>query len=301
IGLFISHPKYLARVTRPVPQSPIRAPHQLLHPYVQNPHLSPHHAAATSAPTPPILTTYLPSNPLTTTMRVEVDVELWRLRSTDLKLSPKKLWYLKLSTAFSCLLQRTVWSPASEGAWKYTMAQLSQSIAFAITVVFVTLASRMEFSVCSVVKAFVSCMDCGRGHDLSGIRAVMECNNGNKLATATTTKDGVFEAHLPLDPKPPIMVSICLVKLLGANEQFYALKKNMVSEIAMAEDNTDVYTTVTPLTISRSCSSVGRSGKCRLQGHELSSSKTVNLPVPSVYGLPPTSFYVPLFPIIGIP
>ncbi|GAB2263092.1 hypothetical protein Droror1_Dr00004089 [Drosera rotundifolia] len=205
------------------------------------------------------------------------------------------------STAFSCLLQLTVWSPASEGAWKHTMAQLSQSIAFAITVVFVTLASRMEFSVCSVVKASVSCMDCGRGYDLSGIRVVMECNNGNKLATATTNKDGVFEAHLPLDLKPPIMVSICLVKLLGANEQFYALKKNMVSQIAMAEDNASVYTTATPLTVSKSCSSVGRSGKCRLQGHELSSSKTVDLPVPSVYGLPPTSFYAPLFPIIGIP
>ncbi|KAL9257976.1 S40-7-like protein [Drosera capensis] len=282
-------------------------------------------------------------------MRVEVDAQLWRQRSTDLKLSHKKLWYLKLreretvtfhsavglriffgndgilsqllvfslsilmtgarllvgipstSTAFSCLLQLTVWSSASQSAWKYTMAQLSQSIAFAITVVFVTLASRMEFSVCSVVRASVSCMDCAHGYDLSGIRVVMECNNGNILATATTNKDGIFEAHLPLDPKPPIMVSICLVKLLGANEQFYALKKNMVSQIAMVENNASVYTTATPLTISKSCSSVARSGKCRLQGHELSSSKTVNLPVPSMYGLPPTSFYAPLFPIIGIP
>ncbi|GAB2285559.1 hypothetical protein Dimus_020006 [Dionaea muscipula] len=200
-----------------------------------------------------------------------------------------------------CKLSLTLLSPAIAIALAYSMSQVPQQITAALAVVLIAVVSRMEPSACSVVKASVSCVDCGHDYDLSGIRVMIECDEEKKLGIATTNQNGSFEADLPLAGKGILVpASNCLARLLGGPGPLYALNENMVSKIIMAQDIIDTYTTSTPLSFIKSCCPVGKNGKYKSSDAELD-SKTVDLPIPSEFGLPPTSYYTPIIPIIGIP
>ncbi|GMH12667.1 hypothetical protein Nepgr_014508 [Nepenthes gracilis] len=177
---------------------------------------------------------------------------------------------------------------------------VSQIITAIALAVLMTLA-RIELSACYVVKASVSCVDCGRHYDLSGIQVLIECDQVKKLSTATTEHDGSFTAELPSSLRALRPATDCQARLLGGSEQLYASSKNMASQIIKAGKQTTTYTTATPLTVGKSCSSVGKHAKCGARLPDFASSKTIDLPIPAEFGLPPTSDYIPPFPIIGIP
>lgn len=108
----------------------------------------------------------------------------------------------------------------------------------------------------------------------------MKCDKVVKLVEATTEHDGSFMVKLPTDSGK------CLAQLVGGPEQLYASRKNMFSQIVKAKQP-NMFTISTPLSFSTKSN--------------LGSSKTVDLPLPREWGLAPSSYYVPFFPIIGIP
>ncbi|KAF5751710.1 hypothetical protein HS088_TW02G00727 [Tripterygium wilfordii] len=158
----------------------------------------------------------------------------------------------------------------------------------------VLISSRIQLSTCQALKAKVSCLDCKTLYDFSGIMVSVKCDKVKKLSMATANEDGSFAVDLPSEPtKKPMN---CLAKLVGGPSEIYASKKNMVSEIVKAGDETTTgfYTISTLLAFSTKCPS--KAMKCGF-----ASSKTVDLPLPPEWGLAPSSYYVPFVPIIGIP
>uniref|UniRef100_A0A7C9CKR0 Uncharacterized protein n=1 Tax=Opuntia streptacantha TaxID=393608 RepID=A0A7C9CKR0_OPUST len=156
--------------------------------------------------------------------------------------------------------------------------------------------SRTELALCSAVKGLLLCTDCGPDYDFSGIRVLVKCDTVKKLSMAITDGNGAFKTDLPADTPTSAAAATspnCLAKLLGGPTQLYAWKKNIISKIVLAQgDDESSYALDSPLSFSKSCP-----GKCDSVG----SSKTIDLPVPPEYGLPPTSYYTPFIPIIGIP
>lgn len=132
-------------------------------------------------------------------------------------------------------------------------------------------------------------------HFITGIRVLVKCDRVKKLSMAITDGNGAFRTDLPSNA-PTLAAPTspnCLAKLVGGPTQLYAWKKNMFSKIVITQgDDESTYALESPLSFSKSCP-----GKCESVG----SSKTIDLPVPPEYGLPPTSYYTPFFPIIGIP
>lgn len=125
----------------------------------------------------------------------------------------------------------------------------------------------------------------------------MKCDKVRKLATTTTKSDGSFEVKLPPGTSTAATPLICLAKLLGGPTQLYVSRQNMVSKIVQTHDSNS-YTISTPLAFSSTCYAGG--GKCGVS-NQFGSSKTIDLPLPREWGLAPSSYYVPFFPIIGIP
>ncbi|XP_054816720.1 uncharacterized protein LOC129316362 [Prosopis cineraria] len=152
--------------------------------------------------------------------------------------------------------------------------QLTTALLFALAL------ATIDPSTCQEVKAKVSCLDCPSNFDLSGIKVSVKCEKVKKLGVATTEHDGSFKVKLPTDS------GRCVAQLVGGPEQLYTSRKSMFSRIVKArEPNT--FTISTPLSFHAKS--------------ELGSSKTVDLPLPPEWGLAPSSYYVPFFPIIGIP
>uniref|UniRef100_A0A803R3D8 Uncharacterized protein n=2 Tax=Cannabis sativa TaxID=3483 RepID=A0A803R3D8_CANSA len=114
---------------------------------------------------------------------------------------------------------------------------------------------------------------------------------------ATTENNGFFETEIPTDKKTPPKPLNCLAKLLGGPNQLYASSKTMVSQLVQTNDQ---YTISTPLSFYNSCPSTITQAKCEAN-KKWDSSKTVDLPLPPQWGLAPSSYYIPFFPIIGIP
>ncbi|XVF19687.1 hypothetical protein REPUB_Repub11eG0132000 [Reevesia pubescens] len=162
--------------------------------------------------------------------------------------------------------------------------------------------ARIQLSTCQVLKAKVSCLDCNPDYDFSGIKVVVKCGQLKKLATATAEENGSFKVELPSDtekttPKP----LNCLAKLVGGPNQLYAWKKNLVSNVVKAHE-LNSYTISTPLVFSTSCPLASKlDAKCGAAPNQIGSSKTFDLPLPPEWGFAPSSYYVPFFPIIGIP
>ena len=130
---------------------------------------------------------------------------------------------------------------------------------------------------------------------------LVKCDKVEKLAMATTEDDGTFEVEAPSDinTPPPIPLS-CLSKLLGGPNQLYASKKSTTSPIVKTDDSDTSYTLSNPLSFYTSCPSATDRAKCENM-KKLGSSKTIDLPLPREWGLAPSSYYIPFFPIIGIP
>lgn len=119
----------------------------------------------------------------------------------------------------------------------------------------------------------------------------MKCEGVKKLAVAATEYDGSFKVELPSDH------TSCLAKLLGGPVQLYASRQNQVSQIIKGKEQNS-YTISTPLSFMTSCP---QNTKCKAVKKQFGSSKTVDLPLPPEWGLAPSSYYVPVFPIIGVP
>ncbi|KAG4385428.1 hypothetical protein AAZX31_12G086800 [Glycine max] len=147
-----------------------------------------------------------------------------------------------------------------------------------ITVLLFALAlAKIDPSTCQMVQGRVFCVDCTHNYDLS-------------------ENDGSFKVDLPLDHTKPSSVKNCLAKLLGGPVQLYVSRENQVSQIIKGKEQNS-YTISTPLSFRTSCP---LNTKCKA-GKKVGSSKTVDLPLPPEWGLAPSSYYVPFFPIIGIP
>ncbi|XVF05139.1 hypothetical protein REPUB_Repub05bG0145900 [Reevesia pubescens] len=170
-----------------------------------------------------------------------------------------------------------------------------------ITALFFLLAlAKIQLSTCQVLKAKISCLDCKHDYDFSGIKVVVKCGQVKKLATATTEENGSFKVELPSDVSKTPTSPNCLARLLGGPNQIYTWKKNLVTKVVKSHE-LNSYTISTPLAFSTSCPLASQGAKCGAAPNETGSSKTVDLPLPPEWGLAPSSFYVPFFPIIGIP
>ncbi|KAL3850287.1 hypothetical protein ACJIZ3_012169 [Penstemon smallii] len=172
---------------------------------------------------------------------------------------------------------------------------------------FFTLAFSNPHELSQTLKGSVICLDCSTTttttHDyshLSGIRVLVKCDKVKKLAVAFTEEDGTFTTQLPSDN---ININ-CMAKIMGGPYHLYTSTKNSIVKIARASNDGQL-TISKPLTFFKSCPNL----KAKLctgppkddQGLIIGSSKTVDLPLPREWGLAPTSYYVPFFPIIGIP
>ncbi|KAE9461413.1 hypothetical protein C3L33_06719, partial [Rhododendron williamsianum] len=165
--------------------------------------------------------------------------------------------------------------------------------------------AKVELSTSYVLKGSVHCLDCKYthdDHDLSGVKVQVKCSRVKKLAMATTGQDGTFQTELPSDtPATQTSPSSCLAKILGGQSQLYVSKKNVVSKIAKVPSESNSYTVSTPLMFYTSCPLAKNDPKCRARNAGVGSSKTIDLPLPPEWGLAPSSYYIPFFPIIGIP
>ncbi|XVE79218.1 hypothetical protein DITRI_Ditri14bG0040000 [Diplodiscus trichospermus] len=167
---------------------------------------------------------------------------------------------------------------------------------------FFLLLALVQLSTCQVLQGKVSCPTCINHYDFSGIKVAVKCAQVKKLATATSEEDGSFKVELPSDTsKTTATPPNCLAKLLGGPNQLYGWRKDLVSKVIKANE-LNSYTISTPLAFSTSCPLLASKdiAKCEASS-QLGSSKTVDLPLPPEWGLPPSSYYVPVFPIIGIP
>ncbi|TKY48657.1 Pollen Ole e 1 allergen/extensin [Spatholobus suberectus] len=166
-----------------------------------------------------------------------------------------------------------------------------------ITVLLFALAlARIGPSACQTVEGKVSCTDCTHNYDFSGIKLSVKCEGVKNLAVATTEDNGFFKVDLPSDhTKSPS--ANCFAKLVGGPNHLYASKKNQVSQIVKGKEKS-TYTISTPLSFFTSCP---QNTECNKAANLFGSSKTFDLPLPPEWGLAPTSYYVPFFPIIGIP
>ncbi|XWS73882.1 hypothetical protein CRYUN_Cryun02cG0167200 [Craigia yunnanensis] len=170
---------------------------------------------------------------------------------------------------------------------------------FITALCFLLALARIQLSTCQVLEGKFSCLDCNHDYDFSGIKVVVKCGQVKKLATAITEENGSFKVKLPTDTSKTPTPLNCLAKLLGGPNQLYAWKKNLVSKVVKAHELYS-YTISTPLAFYTSCPLASKDAKCGAL-NEIGSSKTVDLPLPPEWGLAPSSYYVPFFPIIGIP
>ncbi|VFQ94137.1 unnamed protein product [Cuscuta campestris] len=156
-----------------------------------------------------------------------------------------------------------------------------------------------------VVRGTVSCIDCddnadGHQYHLSGIMVSVKCGGGKQGTVATTKEDGSFETTTTSHNSQS---GGCHAKILGGAHQIYVPKET--SEEAAkttaeppARHGGGSYTIVEPLRFYSRCPNK----KCEAAaGSEFGSSKPIDLPDPSEWGLAPTTDYMPFIPIIGIP
>ncbi|PIN20730.1 hypothetical protein CDL12_06582 [Handroanthus impetiginosus] len=148
-----------------------------------------------------------------------------------------------------------------------------------------------------VLKGSVACLDCPSNSDLSGLQVLVKCDKVKKLAMTYSKEDGTFETQLPTDASKSTDPLTCKAKIMGGPQQLYTSAVNSVIPVTKAKES-DHFTTSKPLDFYLSCPVKGR---CEGKDMGFGSSKTVDLPLPREWGLAPSSYYVPFFPIIGIP
>ncbi|CAA0810699.1 Pollen Ole e 1 allergen and extensin family protein [Striga hermonthica] len=146
-----------------------------------------------------------------------------------------------------------------------------------------------------VLKGSITCLDCPKTYDLSGIQVLIKCDRIKKLTMAYTEQDGTFETDLPSDGPKSSSPSHCMARIMGGPQLIYSSKKDSIVPISKVGP---YFATSRPLSFYKKCPV---RGKCSAQNNGLGSSKTVDLPLPREWGLAPSSYYLPFFPIIGIP
>lgn len=125
-----------------------------------------------------------------------------------------------------------------------------------------------------------------------GIRVILKCNKVKNHSVSYTEKDGSFEAKLPSDENlKEGSPSNCTAWIAGGPQQLYVSAED--SAVLVVEAGGQL-TTSKPLGFYKTRSV---EGKDMMFG----SSKTLDLPMPREWGLTPSSYYIPFFPIIGIP
>ncbi|KAF8098908.1 hypothetical protein N665_0256s0038 [Sinapis alba] len=155
--------------------------------------------------------------------------------------------------------------------------------------------SNFELSASTLLLGKVSCLDCHRDFDFSGVKVLLKCDDEKKPITTMAASDGSFRSMVPTADRKRSMN--CFAKLLGGPEQLYAHKHNMVSELVLkSKHDTKVLTTSNPLSFSLSCPKPTGDDV----GNMIGDLKTVNFPGTGGFGFPPASFF-PFLPIIGIP
>ncbi|XP_022152986.1 uncharacterized protein LOC111020592 isoform X2 [Momordica charantia] len=136
-----------------------------------------------------------------------------------------------------------------------------------------------------------------QGWHLTGTVVMVKCDKVDKVVTATTGKDGFFEAEL----HPSSDGRDCEARLAGRPNQIYSATNTIVAGIVRGDGG--VYGISTPLAFCTACRSISSEAVkyCKAAGRKFGSSKTFNLPLPPEWGLAPSSYYFPFFPIIGVP
>ncbi|XP_043698481.1 uncharacterized protein LOC122649170 [Telopea speciosissima] len=158
----------------------------------------------------------------------------------------------------------------------------------------------------ALLHGSVSCLDCAENNQLHGIRVLVGCDGVKKMAMTVTDENGHFRTELPRDSSSKSSTNNCLAKLLGGPTQLCSTKKTLVSNVVKAHDKKS-FTIATPLAFFTSCST---NTKVKTQSSpsdemtktsplDFGSSKIIG--VPTEWGLPPASDYIPVLPIIGIP
>ncbi|CAN8300996.1 unnamed protein product [Cochlearia groenlandica] len=151
--------------------------------------------------------------------------------------------------------------------------------------------SNFDLSASSLVHGKVSCLDCNRDFDFSGIKILLKCDGEKKTVTTMAASDGSFRSILQTGDEK--VSKNCIAKLLGGPDQLYAHKHNLVSLLVKSKQNSKVLTTSNTLSFSLSCP--------KPTGENVEDdSKTVDFPGTGGFGFPPISFF-PFLPIIGIP
>ncbi|KAL1823850.1 hypothetical protein ACET3Z_010628 [Daucus carota] len=59
--------------------------------------------------------------------------------------------------------------------------------------------ARADHSTAQVFKGSVSCLDCKKDYDFSGIKVALKCKQAKKLSITMTEKEGSFKTALPLN------------------------------------------------------------------------------------------------------
>lgn len=131
---------------------------------------------------------------------------------------------------------------------------------------------------------------------------MVKCKSVKNLTIAITEADGSFETSLPsdvasMDFEAASSSPKCIAKLVGGSHQLFASRKDMASTV-IKETNSNFFTISSPLKFSTCKQNI----KCKAMKKEFTAdSKTIDLPLPPEWGFPPTSYYLPVLPIIGIP
>ncbi|KAH0454021.1 hypothetical protein IEQ34_018345 [Dendrobium chrysotoxum] len=176
----------------------------------------------------------------------------------------------------------------------------------------------LQFSIGSLLKGSVTCIDCSPSYDLSGVRLAVNCSKEEKLSYALTNAKGQFQISIA---KPSPLPSDCSVNLLGGKTQLCGFRKSIISKIiAINPLNTSTnssYTVRTPLAFFTSCKKIieeakvekgnganygGQAALGEDNSPKTMASQQAELPPPEeTYWLPPLIYVIPFFPIIGIP
>ncbi|CAN6439185.1 unnamed protein product [Victoria cruziana] len=148
-----------------------------------------------------------------------------------------------------------------------------------------------------VVTGSVSCPHCTSGDQLQGLGVVVGCGRDGQVGGALTNDSGWFKVNMR---RPGLLQSAapCYAMLVSGPRRRCRFKDG--HSMARVVDGR----LTSPLTFSPA-SCVGEPsqglGPASIRGAELGDSKTIDLPLPREWGLPPTSYYTfPVIPI-GIP
>ncbi|CAN6863334.1 unnamed protein product [Brassica oleracea] len=145
---------------------------------------------------------------------------------------------------------------------------VNQAAVAAFYLLVLAILSNFQLSASSLVCGKVSCLDCLRDFDFSGIKILLKC-------------DGTCDHHGGLKR---IVPSNCM------------LTNTTFSEVIKSKHESEVLTTSNPLSFSLSCPKPTGDHI----GNIIGDSKTIDFPGTGGFGFPPASFF-PFLTIIGIP